>query len=84
MLYQLSPGSSDEKVVDALVGTRKVTQETTKTRAAFWTTARPHPAPSTFPVPVAGRAMMFPKQNQCFVNDRQGLLRELHPGPFAP
>jgi hypothetical protein len=66
------------------VGTRKVTQETTKARAAFLTTARPRPVPFSFPVPVAGRAMMFPKQNQRFVTDRQGLLRELNPGPLAP
>jgi hypothetical protein len=33
------------------VAARKLTQETTKTRAAFWTTARPHPAPFSFPVP---------------------------------
>ena len=49
-----------EKVVGALVAARKFTQETTKTLAEFWTTARPHPAPLSFPGPVAGRAMMFP------------------------
>jgi hypothetical protein len=51
---------SKEKVVDARMGARDIAQETKKLRAAFWTTAPPHPMPFSFPVPVAGRAMMFP------------------------
>ena len=62
--------ASDEQVVDARVGTRKVTQEAKKPRAAFWTTARPHKVPCSFPVPVAGRAMISPEENQGFVSDR--------------
>ena len=36
------------------------------------------------PLTIVHKMYTRPKQNQCFVNDRQGLLRELNPGPLGP
>ena len=69
-------------VADVRVGARKVTQETTNPRAAFWMTARPHPMAFSLPVPMAGRTSMFPRARSTFRERSSRAAPEIEPGTY--